>query len=160
MPLPDRLGRALGALGLIALIAASGCTELQEDVDTTVPNGLIISEAVMALPAGPNTALYLTIENRTDTDEELLAARSTVSDRIELHETTGGDGLMRMQEVDGVVVPAGEEVRLEPGGLHVMVFDVAPVDEGDLIAFELEFERRGTVTIHAAVESYTDIHED
>jgi copper(I)-binding protein len=159
MTLPDRLRRGLLVLGVVALGLAAGCTELHEDVDTTVPNGLIISDVVMALPAGPNTALYLTIENSTDTDDVLRSVGSAVSDRIELHETTSEDGLMRMHQVEDITVPAGGEVRLEPGGLHVMVFDVDPVDEDDLIAFELEFERKGRVTVHAGVESYADIHE-
>jgi copper(I)-binding protein len=68
----------------------------------------------------------------------------------------GGDdmdgGMMTMQEVDEIPVPAGETVSLEPGGYHVMLLDlVAPLEAGDTIEVTLTFAEAGEVVVEAEV---------
>lgn len=55
------------------------------------------------------------------------------------HEHEGmADMAMTMQEVTSIEIPAGGEAVLEPGGLHVMLLDLAePLETGD--EFELTF---------------------
>ncbi len=52
------------------------------------------------------------------------------------------DGAMTMRELeDGLVLPAGETVNLEPGGYHVMLLDLPdPLETGDTFDLTLEFE--------------------
>jgi copper(I)-binding protein len=52
------------------------------------------------------------------------------------------DPQMRMQQlVDGLPLPAGETVTLEPGGYHIMLLDLAePLEVGDEIEVTLDFE--------------------
>lgn len=64
----------------------------------------------------------------------------------------GGMGGMTMREVAAIPVPAGEEVRLEPGGYHVMLLGLTePLLAGDTFEIELEFETAGTQTVTAEV---------
>ena len=63
-----------------------------------------------------------------------------------------GGGMMTMQPVESIPVPAGETVALEPGGYHVMLLDVKKVlAVGDTIDVTLTFEKAGEVTTTAEV---------
>ncbi len=61
-------------------------------------------------------------------------------------------GVMTMQEVaSGIALPADTTVSLEPGGYHVMLFDLAaPLEAGQSFDLELTFES-GTETINVEV---------
>lgn len=126
-------------------------------------------------------AAYLDITNGTETDDVLLSASvdATVAARVELHETTAvedegdagmGEGMggeegegttdtsmvgapmMQMQPVEDIPVPAGETVSLEPGGLHIMMLDLAePLETGATIELTLTFEQAGDVVVMAEV---------
>jgi copper(I)-binding protein len=52
------------------------------------------------------------------------------------------DGAMTMRELeDGLALPAGETVNLEPGGYHVMLLDLPdPLETGETFDLTLEFE--------------------
>ena len=126
-------------------------------------------------------AAYLDITNGTETDAVLVSASvdESVAAKVELHETTaveddgdagmgegsGGDmgegatdtsmagaPMMQMQPVEDIPVPAGESVSLEPGGLHIMMLDLAePLEVGTTIEITLTFEQAGEVVVDAEV---------
>jgi copper(I)-binding protein len=61
---------------------------------------------------------------------------------------------MRMREVDAIDLPAGREVRLEPGGLHLMLMGLkAPLKAGDKLSLTLRFERAGEVTLDVPISA-------
>lgn len=63
-----------------------------------------------------------------------------------------GGGMMTMQQVQRIEVPADGTVALEPGGYHVMLLDVQKeLVPGDTIEVTLTFERAGEVTATADV---------
>ncbi len=45
--------------------------------------------------------------------------------RLEMHETVETDGMMQMQMVKSINIPAGETVKLEPGGKHLMIWGLS-----------------------------------
>jgi copper(I)-binding protein len=60
---------------------------------------------------------------------------------------------MIMSPVDSIEVPAGGTAKLAPGGLHIMLFDLAaPLVEGDTLELTLEFEEAGDIEVAAPVE--------
>ncbi len=65
------------------------------------------------------------------------------------------DAMMGMRELeDGLELPAGEEVSLEPGGYHVMLLELKePIAEGDTISVTLKFENAGEVEVEAEARS-------
>lgn len=67
--------------------------------------------------------------------------------------TTGmGGGMMTMQEVDELVIPAGETVVLEPGGYHIMLMDLAePLKTGDTFEVTLTFSNGGDMVVEVEV---------
>jgi copper(I)-binding protein len=68
-------------------------------------------------------------------------------------EMEGMDATMRMQEMmDGLPLPAGDTVTLEPGSYHVMLLElVAPLAVGDEVELTLQFADAGEITITAPV---------
>ncbi|HEY6131702.1 MAG TPA: copper chaperone PCu(A)C [Halioglobus sp.] len=89
---------------------------------------------IRALPASqPNTAGYLTLVNEGETAIAVVGASSNVAAKVELHRTTKVDGLMRMEQLQGVAVAPGDKVELAPGGTHLMLLGLrympAPGDD-------------------------------
>ena len=67
---------------------------------------------------------------------------------------TMDDGVMRMRRIAHVHLPPGETISLEPGGLHIMLFDLsAPLNPGDQVPITLTFSDGSNMAISAQVRS-------
>lgn len=100
-------------------------------------------------------AAFMEIRNSGATDR-LVAATADVSETVELHTHIREGEIMRMRRVDAIDLPAGETVRLEPGGLHVMFLGLhAPLEEGQRFPLTLTFETAGDVTIDVEIKKAT-----
>lgn len=65
-------------------------------------------------------------------------------------EGTSGEAMMSMTPVSSIELPAGEQVNLEPGGYHIMMFELAsPVKDGESIPVTLSFENGDDITVDA-----------
>jgi copper(I)-binding protein len=63
--------------------------------------------------------------------------------------------MMGMREIPSIPVPAGAEVELVPGGLHLMVMDlVVDLEVGDVYELVLEFEHADPVTVTVEVRDH------
>lgn len=93
------------------------------------------------------SAGYLTIANDTDAEDQLVSVASARAERVEIHEMTmDGAGVMRMRAVTSLAIPAGEEINLGPGGLHLMFFGVTqPFALGEEIPVTLTFANAGAI---------------
>ena len=68
--------------------------------------------------------------------------------------TMAGEGMMTMQEVESVPVPAGGTVTFKPGGYHVMLIDlVAPLEVGQTVPLTLTFAKAGRIEVTATVRA-------
>lgn len=107
---------------------------------------LSIDSAIARPPIDGQTtgAGFLTVRNTGGADR-LIAASSPATSSIELHTHSHMDGMMRMEKIDGVDVPAGGVVAFEPGGLHLMMFGFAAT--GETVPVALRFEKGGEVTV-------------
>src|SRR5215831_2542542 len=64
---------------------------------------------------------FLVVTNSGTTPDRLIAAKSPVADKVEVHEMKMDGNVMRMRAVEhGIEIPPGGTVELKPGGLHVM----------------------------------------
>ena len=101
------------------------------------------------LPGQTTASAYFTVSNRGAAPDRLLSASSPVAARVEAHSMTVVDDVMVMRPLpQGLDVPAGGEAVLEPGGLHLMLIDVAqPLAEGADAPLILRFEKAGAVTV-------------
>lgn len=105
-----------------------------------------------SIPGSTVTAAYMTIHNSSDKDIALLKVSSDISDRIEIHEHTMTDGMMRMREVKSLTIEAGNKAVLQPMGLHLMIFDLKQqLTEKDSITTTLHFSNNTNINIQLPV---------
>ena len=72
---------------------------------------------------------------------------------MDMDDDMDGGGAMTMQQVESIPLPAGETVRLEPGGYHIMLLElVEPLEEGQTFDLTLEFESSATQTVTVTVQ--------
>ncbi len=92
-----------------------------------VAQDLYIEDAwVRALPPVKKvTAAYLSIVNDGDTAAAVVGGRADIAGSVEIHRSSEVDGLMRMEQLPGFAVAAGERVELAPGGIHLMLMDLS-----------------------------------
>jgi copper(I)-binding protein len=74
-------------------------------------------------------------------DAKLVAVDTAVARVAELHLMSVENGTMRMRAVRAIDLPAGQTVRLKPGGYHVMLFDLTrSLEAGERIPIQLSVE--------------------
>jgi copper(I)-binding protein len=141
----------LGVALLAVLSAAPACAQEVKAGD------LVITQAwSRATPGGAKIGGgYLTIENKGTTPDRLIGGSGDIASKIEVHEMSMKNGVMTMRPLDnGLTIGPGKTVKLSPGGLHLMLFDLkAPLKQGDKVPITLEFEKAGKVTLSLDVES-------
>lgn len=119
------------------------------------PSVRVADGHVRALPPTvPNTAAYLTLLNSGGEDLALTGVSSPAAASASLHETVSEEGRMTMRPVASAPLPAGGELRLEAGGLHVMLMGLrAPLAPGDEVELTLSFDDGSAVTVSLPVSS-------
>lgn len=104
-------------------------------------------------PVAPTAAAYFVVHNKGSEADRLLSVSTPVAGKAELHEHVHADGVMKMQQVQDVVIPAGGEVKFEPMGYHVMLFDLKQqAKDGERFPMTLNFEKAGKVDVEVAVQ--------
>ena len=133
------------AIGLVVVLAA--CSSSSESSVSVEDAWGRTSPA-----AATNAAFYMGIEGGSEADT-LVSASSDACGMTELHISVMTDGVMSMQHLpDGITVPAGETVMLEPGSFHVMCIDrQKDFVAGDTVPLTLEFSGAGTVSVDAEI---------
>lgn len=93
-------------------------------------------------PGARVAAGYLTLTNSGEEERRLLKIASPVSDEVSLHRTSITEtGVARMWPLAKLAVPAGETLRMDPGGIHVMFNALkAPLVVGQKIPLTLKFD--------------------
>lgn len=109
-------------------------------------------------PGQQNGAVYLkSVSNRGKEADRLVRASTALAERVELHTMSMEGNVMRMREVADIPLPAGQTVKLEPGGLHLMLMGLKqPLKLGDTFALTLEFERGGRTEVKVWVQQPKD----
>lgn len=141
-------------LGAVAVAATAGggpeSPMAGREGDTPVNNAWIRA----SVAGDRNAAGYMVIRNRNTEPKRLLRVEADgLAQRIELHTHTMTDGLMRMQQVEFVEVPARGEVIFEPGGFHLMFMGITEeFQEGDVHRLTLFFDTIDPVDVDFIVE--------
>ena len=128
----------------IALLAALLCAPAVAQVKV---------EAAWARPTVQGQTVggaYLTLQSAQA--DRLLGASTPVAGRVELHRMSMAGDVMRMRQLDAIDLPAGQAVRLAPGGLHLMLLGLnKPLAIGEKLSLTLKFERGGVLTVQVPV---------
>jgi copper(I)-binding protein len=104
---------------------------------------------------GPNTAVYLHLNNTSNKDVHLTTVSSPVSAKVELHEIADQDGQKQMKEISAIYVPANGNVSLKPGDIHIMLMGLqTPLTEGqEAVPLTLEFSDGEKIQLTAPVKA-------
>jgi len=153
----SRLRAALAAT--VLLVAATLTPAFAHDSaahDGAVHQGDLTISAPFAratLPKAPVGGGFLTIDNTGTQADHLLSASSPAAKIVQIHEMAMEGDVMKMRELaDGLEIPAGQNVTLSPGGLHLMFMSLnQPFVEGESVPVTLVFEKAGTVEIDLPV---------
>ena len=150
--------RLLLVLTATALAACSGETHNGEEGHShaghQMDRGIVISSARVLPPfPGRDTAAgYMSITNHSQTDDRLVSATSPISGAVEIHNHIEEEGVMKMRQVEGIEIKAGETIQLKPGSFHLMMFkSTLPEDQAD-VALTLNYENAPSVTMIVPVE--------
>jgi copper(I)-binding protein len=105
-------------------------------------------------PGQSNSAAYMTLTNNSSETRRLLAVSSTGARAVEIHESMQVDGMWRMRALSEVVIAAGTQFHLQPGGAHLMVFGlVQPPQVDDTVLFTLQLDNKEEIQVAARVRA-------
>lgn len=140
----------------LALAAAGGCRVVAVDQGGAMgwTRGYLVVPA-----AGSPAVLYVWVTNPTAQPDTVIGVRLPIAERAEVHrDMPMGNEMSRMTPVAELPVPAHDTVRFAPGGLHIMVVDLArPIARGDSAQVTVTFRHTGDVTGWAHVIGYVDV---
>lgn len=134
---------------LLTLMACS-----QDNPTNSVETSVSIENPVVrSTPPGQKvTGAFMVLKNNTSTGIDLIEASSPVAKVTEIHETSMQDGVMKMNHVGQIAIPANGQTELKPGGLHVMLMDLKEqLKEGEFIKLELKFSDQSTQTLDVPI---------
>jgi len=108
--------------------------------------------AKTTVPGSAVSAAYMQIQSEQPI--KLIKVEATIANMVEIHSMQMKEGVMEMNEVEAVDIPAKKLIELKPGGLHVMLMQVKqPIKNGDKIPLTLTFEGAHKKLIRVKVEA-------
>jgi copper(I)-binding protein len=107
---------------------------------------------VRAIPGADIAAAYMTLRNAGPAAITVTGVQSPIAGHAMIHETKVEAGQSKMRAHEQLVVAPGATVKLQPGGLHVMLHDLKqPLTAGAKVPLVIELAGGGTVEAVATV---------
>ena len=104
---------------------------------------------------GRVTAGYGVIANTGAKADKLLSVTTPDAKMAEIHESKNQmarGGVISMEPVNAVPIPAGGKLDMKPGGFHVMIMQLSrPLKAGETLPLVFKFEKQGAVKVEAKV---------
>ena len=95
---------------------------------------------------------FFIVRNVGQKADKLLSVSAEIIPKIEIHQNLKSTQ-SAMQQTESLEIPASTEVRLEPGGSHLMLMGLEkPLAEGDHFTVTLQFEQAGKITVDMMVQ--------
>ena len=134
-----RLMMAMAAALLVASCSGEASQPTPSETANAVAENtptIALSDARVQLPvvSGRPGAAYFTLSQASGAPRKLVGVSVDLAGRAEMHETKGGS----MAPVKEVALEPGKAIKFEPGGFHVMLFDLDP---------KLRFQKEVALTI-------------
>jgi len=92
---------------------------------------------------------YVTIKNMGNTADRLIGGSALFAGKVEIHEMKMENDIMKMKPIEGgLEIPAGGEVKLLPGGNHIMFMRLTEaLEAGKPVKATLKFEKAGEAEV-------------
>lgn len=95
-----------------------------------------------APPVAKSHAAYMELVNNNDKAVEIISILTDDYAMAMLHKTVEKNGMSTMEHVDILTIPPQDMVKLEPGGLHIMLMNPQrKLKAGDMVKMTLCFDR-------------------
>jgi copper(I)-binding protein len=95
-------------------------------------------------------AAYMTVHGASA--DAVTGFSTPVADSAMLHRSQSVGGVMEMREVESLSLPPGKDVKLAPGGYHVMLMGLKhPLKPGEHFPLTVTFAHAAPVTVDVAV---------
>ena len=162
-----RRGVCVLAAGLV-VGAATGCRERASSgrPDQFRHGGIVVSNVVAPEPvstgatADVTMGVFLAISNEGDLDDTLAGVESPLAATAQLHSAMSQGDMTMMMPLVALPVPRHAEIRLKPGGTHIMLEGLrGKVSAGDTVPLVLIFSRAGRVPVRARVVRYDRLEQ-
>lgn len=103
-------------------------------------------------------AVYLSIMNMGKESDQLIAISSPIAASAMLHKSKDENGVMKMEMLDKLEIPAGATIDIVPGHMHIMLTNLnALLKLGDHVPLELTFKKSGKMSVDAIVGKIDDM---
>ena len=105
-------------------------------------------------PGGSRTgAVYLTIHNKSATDDLLLAVDSNAAKTTAIHESRIVDGVATMEPLPmGLPMPSHGEVVMRPGAMHIMLTGLSgALKVGEMLPVRMVFQEAGSLDFEVPI---------
>ncbi|MEL0660200.1 copper chaperone PCu(A)C [Psychromonas arctica] len=111
-------------------------------------------------PHAKNSAAFFTITNNTNKNVNLVAVQSDIAEQIQIHTNINEDGLMKMRQVDTIMIKANSSTSLQPGGYHVMFIGLKnSLTEGQSVDLMLYFDNGEQIKVNTPVQKINPSHK-
>lgn len=140
-------------LALSMVLAVAAC-DGKGDGESSSANGITVSDAYsFAVAQGmPAAAVFMTIDNDTDTLDHMIGFKTDVSKTTMLHTMVINGDIVRMHRAQGYAIPAKGEHVLQPNADHVMLVGLKqPWVAGGSFKGIAVFENAGEVPVSVTI---------
>jgi copper(I)-binding protein len=142
---PSNIGNIMNKqfFALLLSMAVSSCALAQVSVSQPWVRA--------SVPAAKATGAFMLLKSTRDA--RLIEVRTSVAD-AEIHEMVMDGQMMKMHQIAGLDLPAGQEVKLASGGYHIMLMNLKrQMKEGETVPMTLviQYPDKKTESIAVAV---------
>ncbi len=140
---------SLGAF-LLAMLCLYNIAHATDTLEITHP---WVREAP---PSARVLAAYMSIKNTSESTITINGISSPEFESAELHRTVINEGMASMQHIKKLDVPANGSIKLEPGGLHLMLFNPQrALSSGDSVTLTIHLNNGTRMAVTAPVVRQT-----
>lgn len=101
-----------------------------------------------------NGGVFLELHNGRSSSDALTGGSTPLAERVEVHNSTQENGVMKMRRIDSLPLPAKQSVELKPGSYHIMLMGLKkPLEAGSRFPLTLHFQNAPAQTVEVEVKA-------
>ncbi|MGX5173346.1 copper chaperone PCu(A)C [Aliikangiella sp. IMCC44653] len=114
-----------------------------------LPQAIKVSEVVMPkLPEVSRTAaIYLNIENLTDSAITLTDVDTSAARHVMMHETKQVEGVSKMRHHDSIIIQPHSVLEFKPGSYHIMLMGLIKEKMNQPFKLKLSFKEHPSIDV-------------
>ncbi|MBL4762686.1 MAG: copper chaperone PCu(A)C [Gammaproteobacteria bacterium] len=106
-----------------------------------------------APPVASVRAGYMTIKNTSNKEQIIVAVTSSDFSNVSFHQTVVRDSMVFMNAMHQFIIPAHDELKLQPGSYHLMLFKARKkLTPGNFIDITLRTKKGQTINTQAPIK--------